>query len=127
MTVTTAAPAITAVDVKTFILTSATKDDLDAIFGAIKMRTSTLKAINAATVTVGAEAELTGLSPKYLNGLTGTVQTIRRERGDVLLDAKSTRALRYSGSRKYFIPADQEKYLLTGVPLSCFVIADATA
>lgn len=116
---TTAAPTITLADVAEFILTSATQEDIDRIYAAAKSRTRTLRDVVAAQVEVGASTQLQGLSPKYLNGMRGTVTAIRGARGDVLLDEDSTRSLRYLGFRKYHIPAETTQYTLSGIPLSC--------
>jgi len=116
---TPAAPALTLADVTTFILTTATQDDIDRIHTAAKARTRSLREVLAAQVQVGASTTLQGLSPKYLNGMRGTVASIKGARGDVLLDEESTRNLRYLGARRYYIPAETTQYTLTGVPLSC--------
>lgn len=111
--------ATTLADVTSFILTSATQDDIDHIYAATKSRTRTLRDVVAAQVQVGATTTLQGLSPKYLNGLRGTVTAINGTRGDVLLDEESTRNLRYLGARRYHIPAETTQHTLTGGPLSC--------
>ena len=101
-----------------FILSKADDADIDRIYSAIRQRQQGLRAIKAAAVSVGAEVALTGLSPKYLNGLTGTVKSINGQRCDVELDETSTMTLRFSG-RKFFVPQGVTNYVVNGVPLSC--------
>ena len=103
-----------------FILTDATEDDLRRLFDAIKKRRSILRQITAAAVQAGTDVELTGLSPQYLNGLRGTVESIQGAHATILLDRESTTQLRYSGSRRFHVPDDEERHPLRGVPLgSC--------
>lgn len=123
MTATATAP-LTISDALEFIRSHATASDIEKIYAATKERTRNLRAVTAARVQAGANATLDGLSPKYLNGLTGTVSSIQGARGDVRLDARSTRDLRYLGARKYFISADTTEFTLRGVPLSCIVTAE---
>ena len=115
---TTAAPTFTLADVTSFILTSATQDDIERLYAAAKSRTRTLRDVVAAHVQAGATTKLQALSPRYLNGMRGTVTSIRGARGDVLLDEESTRNLRYLGFRKFHIPAETSQYTVVGVPLS---------
>lgn len=103
-----------------FIVSHATDDDLARVVAAVKQRGKVLAAIRAAAVTVGSAVELRKLTPRHLNGLTGTVVRIEGRHGTVRLDADSTVRLRASQSR-ISIPADQPSYDLSGVPLdSCF-------
>ena len=64
--------------------------DFERILDAIRRRRRTLRVIETAkTIAVlemGAKVELQGLSPKYLNGLTGTVEQINSTRIRVKLD-----------------------------------------
>lgn len=101
-----------------YVHSHADEQDLDALREAIKTRHAVLGQQRAASVRRDAEVRLDGLSPKYLNGLTGTVESISGNRADVRLDEKSTTRLRYAG-RKFFIPNDEEKFLLSGVPKQC--------
>jgi len=55
------------------IVLNANEDDLDRIIQSVKDRRKVLSAARAAEVQIGMACTLTGLSPKYLNGLTGTV------------------------------------------------------
>ena len=80
---------VTLQDVMTFVET-ATDDQLDILHGAAKARTKALRA-NAkmaalAQFTIGDKVELFGLSPKYLNGCTGTIASRDLERFEIQLD-----------------------------------------
>src|SRR5690625_6208982 len=116
MSATTAAPAL--VDAITFIK-RATESDIDRMYNALKLRRQALSEQRAAAVTVGTEGTLTGLSPKYLNGLSGKVVAIRGKRADVELDEGSTMTLRFTRQTRFRIPANQERYTIPGVPLQC--------
>lgn len=116
---------ITTADVAEFITGSATEEDLDDVISAVNTRKRTLRDLRAMEVKPGAKVTLTDLSPKYLNGLSGVVHSTMGGRGirrvNVTLDAESTRTLA-SQSTKYFIAANDEEYLLEGVPAaSCQV------
>lgn len=101
-----------------YVHSSADEQDLDSLIQAVKTRRNVLGEQRAATVRRDAPVRLDGLSPKYLNGLTGTVETTKGNRADVRLDEQSTSRLRYSG-KKYYIPADESQFLLSGVPKQC--------
>lgn len=102
-----------------FVLSHASREDLSRIGEAIKQRRVILGTIAAASVATGSSVRLDGLSPKYLNGLTGTVKTLDAKSAAVELDETSTEKLRWDGFRKYTVPDDTKRYLLRGVPLSC--------
>lgn len=116
MTATTTPSSVT--EVLDYVHSHADEQDLDALFRAIRTRRSVLGEQRAATVRRDTEVHLDGLSPKYLNGLTGTVESLKGNRADVRLDEKSTNRLRYAG-RKFYIPTEEKQYLLTGVPKQC--------
>lgn len=101
-----------------YVHSHADEQDLEVLGRAIKDRRKLLGEQRAATVRRGVEVSLDGLSPKYLNGLTGTVETVRGSRADIRLDEQSTVRLRLSG-RKFHVPSDETQYLLTGVPKQC--------
>jgi len=122
MTVTAVAPAPALSDALNFILTGASNEDLTRVIEAIKSRRSILSTINAASVTVGASVKLDGLSPKYLNGLTGTVSSISGRSATINLDARSTQDLRWSGRKRFFINDGVTEYPLGGIPLSTLSI-----
>lgn len=107
------------------ILNHADEDDLARIIDAVRSRQRTLRQLRAAAVEKGATVTLDGLSPKALNGLHGTVETIRKDRADVRLDADSTRQLAW-GRTKFASSAraaGDDGYLLNGVPLGCCAAA----
>lgn len=94
------------------ILNHADEQDLERISAAIKSRHGTLRQIRAAAVNKGASVTLSNLTPKALNGLAGTVETISGQRADVRL----ARAANASA-------ATQNGYVLHGVPLGCCQVA----
>lgn len=107
------------------IVLSADEHDLERIIQAVKDRRNTLSAARASSVQVGMQARTTGLTPKYLNGLTGVVErgnTSLPGRMAIRLDEGSTDQLRWKG-RKFFIPVGEKNYLLDGIPTQCFVAA----
>jgi len=111
--------AMNSTDCITFILSSASRDDLSRIHDAARERRKTLDRIDAAAVEIGAFVRLDGLSPKALNGLDGEVVSISGSRCDVRLDKASTDSLRWSRAKRFSIPVDTEEYIVRGVPLSC--------
>ena len=100
-----------------FIIMEADEHDLDRIIQSVKDRRKVLRDARAAAVQIGADVTLDNLSPKYLNGLEGTVVVISGKRADVRLTEKSTGLLRFSGTR-FHVPEGTTEYVLRGVPLS---------
>lgn len=116
----TASATIT--EVLDYVHARADEQDLDSLLQALRTRRKVLGEQRAATVRSGLEIRLDGLSPKYLNGLTGTVVTLDGNRAEVRLDERSTTQLRGSG-RRFYVPAGEIEYLLTGIPKSCCLAA----
>jgi len=118
-----AAPSIT--DALTFVANAQIEDELNRLQSAINARRQSIAAIRAAAITVGAKVELSNLSPKYVNGLTGTVEAYsrgKRTRMDVRLDEASTRRLRILGGHRFPVPEGVKEYLFMGVPMTGLVI-----
>jgi len=114
-------------DVVGYVLESADENDLDGIAQAMKSRRNILRVKAAAAVTEKATVTIDGISPKYLNGLSGVVKEIVNGRGQhatVTLDKASTHKLAFS-SDKYGFLAGRDSYDLTGVPLSCCKVTGA--
>lgn len=113
---------LTAQDLITFVLNQASEGDLDALFDAARRRRDALRAIAAAAVSEGDTVTIRDISPKYLNGLTGTVKTIETIRNKrcavVTLDKDSTQKLALS-STKYDWLFNHDSHDLPGIPLSC--------
>jgi hypothetical protein len=124
MTVTATAPAAapTLTDALNFILSSASNEDLSRVIDGVKSRRGILATLNAASVTVGASVKLDGLSPKYLNGLTGTVASTNGRSATITLDARSATNLRWYGRKRFFINEGATEYPLSGIPLSTLSI-----
>lgn len=108
-------------DALTYILTEASDSDLDRIYDALKRRRRALLDSRALLVRVGDRVTTKDLSPKYLNGLEGTVIHIRGKRADITLDEHSTNAIR---GTKHGPSSDSEvtKYTLRGCPLGTLVV-----
>lgn len=124
MTTMTETETTTFPDVLAFIASQASSDEVSRIFEAGRQRSRMLRTVQAASVSIGANVVLDNISPKYLNGLTGTVVSIKGARAEVLLDETSTTRLRYSGGR-FFVPADETNHRMPGVPLTaCVLTAD---
>jgi hypothetical protein len=106
-------------EVTAFIAAEATDEDCHRIFESTKARRKILGQMRSAALVEGAEVRIEGISPKALNGLRGTINTIRGARADIDLDANSTRALSFSGTRHARgIAPGALTHLLVGVPLS---------
>lgn len=106
-------------DTISFITNEADEEDLNRIFSALKLRRQVLGQIKASAVSEGMKVTLEGLSPKYLNGLSGVIVERNGARVTVLLDEKSTQMLRFSGQKRFFIPADCTSYRMAGIPAQC--------
>jgi hypothetical protein len=103
-----------------FILSHATEQDLTRITEAVKQRRAALAAVRTASLTTGTPVRIANISPRYLNGLTGTLGRIDGKHATVILDAESTDRLRFTPSNKRFdVPFDTASFDLPGVPLSC--------
>lgn len=113
--------------VLTYTATEATAADLDRIINAVKTRRKFFGAARAATVTIGADVELTNLQPKVLNGLTGEVVKIHSNRCDVRLTEGATKVLAASGTKHGNAALRtigiEPCYTLSGIPMQCCEIA----
>lgn len=114
-------------DTLLFIETQASTEDIDRIWDSIKARRKILSRVRAAAVERGAEVTLAGLSPKYLNGLSGKVTKIEGERCQVELDTESTNTLRWTRQTRFFVEANAEHYTVRGIPLGCAVVQGVAA
>ena len=106
-------------DVLTYVISSADDSEVDLIIDAIQQRRKALRALAAASVRIGMETRISGISPKYLDGMRGEVVGINGKHADVLLDESSTRILRFKGARRFYVPTDTDRYQMSGIPLSC--------
>lgn len=109
---------MTITDVTAFIQQKADTDDLDTLHNAIRTRHKLLREQSAAAVKT---VTTYGLSPKYLDGLTGAVKSIEQAGGrriaTVTLNEESTHLLA-SRSGKYGSLYSHSSYDLTGIPLT---------
>lgn len=92
--------------------------DLATVLQVVKDRRTEL----SMRLEVGKAVRIDGISPKYLNGLTGRISDIQRGTGKpiatVTLDVASTARLRATG-RRTFIPPQEQNHPLGGIPLVC--------
>lgn len=111
------------------IVLNADAHDLDRILQALKDRRKTLSAARASAVQIGMAARTEGLSPKYLNNLTGVIERgAGRGNGRLALrlDEKSTETLRWAARAamgRFYMTDEDKAYLLDGIPMQCFVPA----
>ena len=110
--------ATTITHVLDFIAGHADERQIDTILETVKGRRKTLDRHRALAVRKDQKVTLNRLTPKYLNGLTGTVTALNDQRCTVTLDEDSTNTLRYTG-RRYTVPPTMKNYPLQGVPTSC--------
>lgn len=109
-------------DVIKFITTEADREQLTSIANAHNARTKILRSVQtaqaAATVKVGLAVELTGLKPKYLNGLKGKVTKVERERVQVELDEDSSTTLQFTRQSRYH-RIGTAPMTVPGLPVGC--------
>lgn len=108
----------------------ATRDDLAMLQAALDTRRTELSHATAATLSPGDAVRLQEAEPPFLNGLTGSVVTTNTDGvagpvATILLDARSTGALRFSGRSEYRVPGGAERFEVTDIPLECVVPARA--
>ena len=116
--------ATTFAEASEYVVSRADNHELDRIIDAVKERRRALRAIVAASVRRGATVQLGGLSPKFLNGLTGEVTAIDGKRATVRLDEESTDRLRYQYSPRYPVADGVTNRVINGVPLECCLPAE---
>lgn len=107
-------------EVVAYIQQQADEHDIDSVLAAVKTRRKLLQDQAAAAVKEGADVELRGLKPKYLNGLTGIVARIEstgpRRIATVTLDKESTQRL--AAVPKYGYLFTHDGYDFRGIPLT---------
>jgi hypothetical protein len=108
--------------VVTFIANSANLGDIEQLQAAYAARTATLRTQRARAIEVNQPVEIANITPAYLKGMTGTVESIdssgrKKPRAKVRLDAKSTQTVRLYSSR---VPVDATEYTVD-VPLTCLM------
>jgi hypothetical protein len=98
------------VDLVTFMISSASPDDLEQLVDAGDRSIRDL----ADNVTPGATVMVTNTRPKFLAGLTGTVDSVDAQAGTclVFLDEESTNRLRYQRSPSYVVPDETTRFPL---------------
>lgn len=107
-------------DVIGFVGSSATDSDLELITAAANQRHKHLGQVRAAAIKVGDRVELRGLSPKYLNGLKGTVLEAGKHY-QVDLDADSVLRLRFGSGAKYLRTGPSGEPTLVVAPPTCLI------
>ena len=112
----------TADDVVRFLNTCTDMTVLRTIARQASHRQKQVETRAAAAAEIGTRVTLAGLSPQYLNGLTGTIDsrsTRGKARVDIRLDAASTAALRSRNTSRFYIAPSAETYVVHGVPIDC--------
>jgi hypothetical protein len=109
------------------LIDKANADELDMIVNAAKARRQFLTSTNVGFMKVGTKVSFRNLSPKYLNGLTGTVVAINStgSRGTVKLDNDSTERLASTNQSRFYVESGIP-YTMVGVPLkACDIVNEA--
>lgn len=106
-------------DVLAFITSEASREDLESISAAQKSRREILTIQQTATLRRGSRVRLTGISPKSIEGATGTIQDIARKRASVVFDEEQPRGV-YFGR----FQATYRNKMPLRVPLACLVPLD---
>jgi hypothetical protein len=121
---------VTLTDVLSFIGGHADPDALDTILGVVRDRRRALADVAAHAVRVGATVRLHSLSPRYLNGLTGTVTAIpaarrgAKRRCTIRLDQTSVTRLAQADS-SYAHLREETSYEMGGIPVAACHLVDS--
>ena len=108
---------MTAADAAAFIRDHATDADLDILDDLFAARGKVVRAMRGSIARIGARVQLTNMSPKYYNGLVGTVASLHKSHtgaavADLKLDPAS--AARLADAKRDWNPDG----LLEGIPLT---------
>lgn len=99
-------------DIIAAILDGALDDQMDALIATINARRRNIRQLeelqSLTQLKVGTNVKLEGISPKYLNGLTGTVDAINGKKVTVKLDLPAL-AGRFAYGGKVIAPASVVK------------------
>jgi cell shape-determining protein MreC len=95
------------------------KDDINALWSVLKDKYKLIKSVQLAkakaNLSVGDRVVTRGLKPKYLNGLIGTVNKIKKTRADIeLSDELKKDSMGGFQWRKYVING-----VFYGIPIAC--------
>jgi hypothetical protein len=106
-------------------IAQADNEDLDVILDMLRMRRQTIAEANTALAKVGMKVTFRNLSPRYLNGLTGTIRAINStgSRGTIKLDELSTNRLALTKQNRFHAEVGTT-YTMEGVPLSACELSD---
>jgi len=108
-----------------FVMDEASLEELGRLGLAVQQRRRLLLRGSPTGVAVGETVVLEGATPRYVNGLTGSVEAIAREHCSVLLDEQSTVELRIVGARRFEMAPGSTRHLLPRIPLAwCRVSPD---
>lgn len=106
-----------------FIDTIDDSDDVNRMCKALERAVTRIETRREQTVRLDDMVTITGVTPHYLNGLTGEVIYIDGKDAYIALTRESTGALRFAPDNdRYKVGAD-ERYVVPMVPLSCCVRA----
>ena len=108
-------------DVVTFIVTDASVDTtgLNSLITAIKERQrinrANTKAIAKATLNLGDTVSISGIRPKYLNGVIGKIKSFSPQRSHANIEVINTQGDHRVGASQY------------GIPIQCLTVVNAVA
>lgn len=109
---------VTQADVRAYVNQIQTIDEIDAMFALLKARVNTLRveavAFNVATLSKGDRVRVRDIKPKYLNGVTGTLDHFETRPG-----GKKIAAIKPSADDEFTVSHLLIDGLLKGIPVSC--------
>jgi len=103
----------------------ADNNELDTIMDRARDRRREIAMENSASARVGMKVTFRNLSPRYLNGLVGTIIAINStgSRGTIKLDDASTKQLAFTKQTRFHVELGTP-YIMEGVPLSACDLSD---
>jgi hypothetical protein len=107
------------------MIDAANVNELDLIINAATRRREAISSVNIKSARVGMQVTFRDLSPKYLNGLVGTIVTINSTgtRGAVKLDVASTNKLARTKQSRFYVESGTP-YTMEGVPFKACDFSD---
>jgi hypothetical protein len=107
------------------LIGKADNNELDIIMDTARARRQEIAMENSASARVGMKVTFRNLSPRYLNGLTGTIMAINStgSKGTIKLDDESTKRLAFTKQNRFYVELGTP-YTMEGVPLSACDLSD---
>jgi hypothetical protein len=101
-----------------YVMDEASLEELGRLGLAVQQRRRLLLRGSPTGVAVGETVVLEGATPRYVNGLTGTVEAVAREHCSVLLSEQCTVELRIVGAQRFEMAPGTLRYLLARIPMA---------